>query len=118
MSDAVGATLRGPAHVIEEVSPELEALAGRPMRGLPLAEAFPEDQYQPVIDLCDWASMTRREVQVGYPHVDGAGGTLTLTPIAGGLRATWTGLLAVPRPLPSDEVGLAVAQRILEESAA
>lgn len=106
------ARLRGPVHVIVEASPILEELAHRPLVGIPMAEAFPEDEYQAVLDLLDWVAITRKAVKVRYPGI-GTDGVLTVSPTPGGLTARWSGRLAAQHREPPDEVGLAVARRVL-----
>lgn len=107
------AVLRGPAHVIMEASASLVELARRQIVGMPIAEAFPEEQYQAVIDLMDWVSITRMPIKVRYPGL-GTDGVLTVSPTTDGLLARWSGR-PVARPIePPDEVGLAVARRVLE----
>lgn len=111
------AVLRGPAHVIEEASPLLLELAARPILGIPLAEAFPEDEYAAVIDLCDWVAITGNKAKVRYPGI-GTDGVLTVERTPTGLRASWSGHLVAAPPAPPDVVGSAVAERVLAETAA
>lgn len=105
------AVLRGPAHVIEEASPLLLQLADRPIIGIPLAEAFPEDEYAAVIDLCDWVAITGNTAKVRYPGI-GTDGVLTVERSATGLRASWSGHLVAGQRAPLDEVASAVARRL------
>lgn len=110
------AVLRGPAHVIMEASASLVELARRQLVGIPIAEAFPEEEYQAVIDLMDWVSITRMPIKVRYPGI-GTDGVLTVSPTPDGLTVRWSGRLAAQPTSMPDEVGLAVARRVLESVA-
>lgn len=76
------AVLTGAAHIVREATPPMMAIAGRPMIGIPLREAFPEPVYLGLFELLDWVRRFRKEIRVVTPAaVTGAPGVATVTPV-------------------------------------
>jgi len=78
------AVISGSAHVVQAATPAMCAIAGRPMVGMPLREAFPEPVYVGFFALVDWVRRFREEIRVVTPAaISGVPGVATINPIDG-----------------------------------
>lgn len=95
------AVVRGPLHVFSEVSPELQAVTGRRMVGVPYCEVFTEDYHKKCAELYDWARRHREDVAFICTSPTGHRGVVTLTPLENDeLAVTFEPVQARPRLVP------------------
>lgn len=94
------ALFRGPMHVMIRCSDEVIAIGGRDGRGVPVREAFPEEQYGPVQAAMDEVFVTGRTITLARPL-----GVLVIRPRIGARGrivgvGTYFESAPVPRPTP------------------